>query len=378
MDSDLQGELAETASRGEDQATKMRRLRAEFPVLTHQAYLNAGTDGPLPTRAVRAAGAELQWQADHGRFAEHIMRRGMHAGALTDGYAALLGADGDRVALTTCTSEGMMVVVAGLDLRPGDEIVTSDEEHPGLLGALQVARELWGVSVRMVPLAEIAEAVGTRTRLVACCHVGWMTGSLAPAELGALDVPVVLDGAQAVGAIHVDVGELRCAAYAGSGQKWLCGPDGIGMLYVSPELQERLAVTRRSYVTFVDPDSGLDAKLHASGRRYSAPALPAELLSCARAALEVLEEAGWAAIHERARSLAAQLAELLRERGRVVAPRDATTLVAFHSPDPDAELEQLAGNGVIVRSIPGRPWLRASVGAWNNEDDLQQLLTALT
>lgn len=378
MDSDPQGELAEPAPRAEDGAMTMRRLRAEFPVLIHQAYLNAGTDGPLPSGAVRAASAELQWQADHGRFVEHIMRRGALANAVKVGYATLLGADEDRVALTTCTSDGLMVVVSGLNLRPGDEILTSDEEHPGLLGALQVARDLWGASVRMVPLAEIAQAVGKRTRLVACCHVGWMSGSLAPAELAALDVPVVLDGAQAVGAIGVDVGELRCAAYAGSGQKWLCGPDGMGMLYVSPELQERLAVTRRSYVSFVDPDCGLDAKLHSSARRYAAPALPAEVLACAREALQLLEETGWAAIYERGRSLAAHLAELLRERGRVVAPRDATTLVAFHSPDPTAEVKQLVGNGVIVRPIPGRPWLRASVGAWNNEDDLQQLLTALT
>ena len=76
-----------------------------------------------------------------------------------------------------------------------------------------------------------------RTRLVACSHVSWMSGRLAPAELARLDVPVVLDGAQGVGAVPVDVRELGCDAYAGAGQKWLCGPDGLGMLYVAPALQ---------------------------------------------------------------------------------------------------------------------------------------------
>lgn len=374
---DVPDDPAEQASYGDDGAARMRRLRDEFPVLRHQAYLNAGTDGPLPARAVRAASAELEWQAEHGRFAEHFMRRGMLAVAVKESYAALLGAGGDHVALTTCTSEGLMVVVSGLSLGPGDEILTSDEEHPGLLGALQVARDLWGVSTRMVPLAEIAQAVSPRTRLVACSHVGWVSGALAPAELGDLDVPVLLDGAQGVGAIPVDVHELGCDAYAGSGQKWLCGPDGTGMLYVAPELQERLAVTRRGYLSYVDPDSGLDATLHPNARRYGAPALSAETLACARGALEVLEAAGWTAIFEHARGLATGLADLLRERGRIVAPRDATTLVSFESPDPGAELTRLAETGVIVRDIPGRPWLRASVGAWNTEEDLERLLAGL-
>src|SRR5205814_2264258 len=97
--------------------------------------------------------------------------------------------------LTTCTTEGMAQVIEGLELAPGDEILTSDEEHPGLLGALIAARELRGVEIRTAPLAQLAEAVGSATRLVACSHVGWMSGAYAPAALGELDVPVLLDGA---------------------------------------------------------------------------------------------------------------------------------------------------------------------------------------
>ncbi len=108
---------------------------------------------------------------------------------------------------------------------------------PGCSARLGAARELHGVAIREVPLAEIAEAVGSSTRLVACSHVGWMSGFFAPAELADVDVPVLLDGAQGVGAVPVDVKKLGCDAYAGAGQKWLCGPDGLGMLYVTPELR---------------------------------------------------------------------------------------------------------------------------------------------
>ncbi|HEX4189117.1 MAG TPA: aminotransferase class V-fold PLP-dependent enzyme [Solirubrobacteraceae bacterium] len=355
-----------------------RGLRAEFPVLSRLAYLNAGTDGPLATQAVAAAAHELERELEHGRTGTHFERRKQLTEELRGAYSTVLGCDPADVAITTCTTEGIAVTVGGLGLHAGDEILTSDEEHPGLLGALGAARSLNGVEVREVPLPQIAEAVGPRTRLVACSHVGWMSGLVAPAELAELDVPVLLDGAQGVGAIEVDVRALGCDAYAGAGQKWLCGPDGTGMLYVTPELRERLAVSRRGYGNLADPGAGLDAELHADARRFDSLALGAELLSCALSAIRVLEGAGWGELHERARELASRLAGLLPEHGREPAPRGETTLVSFSSTDPEAEREHLAENGVIVRNIPGRPWLRASVGAWNDDDDLDRLLGALS
>lgn len=352
-------------------------LREQFPVLRSCAYLNAGTDGPLPARAAQAARAELDRELSHGRAQAHFERRQQLTDALRAAYAAVLGADAGDVALTTSTTEGMAQVIAGLDLRPGDEILTSDEEHPGLLGALSAARELRGVSVREVPLAAVAEAVGPRTRLVACSHVGWVSGSLAPAELAQLEVPVLLDGAQGVGAVPVDVRALGCHAYAGAGQKWLCGPDGTGMLYVRPDFRERIAVTRRGYANLEDPNAGLDARPHPDARRFDTLALNAETVACALASIRVLQAAGWPAVHEHACALAHRLVELLAQAGREAAPRAHTTLVSFPSPDPPAERERLAEQGVVVRYIPGRPWLRASVGAWNDEQDLQRLLHGL-
>jgi len=353
-------------------------LRAEFPVLERLAYLNAGTDGPLPAAAVAAAQAELTRELSDGRAMAHFERRSELSDQLRAGYAQTLGADAADVALTTCTTEGMAQVIGGLELAAGDEIVTSDEEHPGLLGALGAARELRGVSVREVPLAQVAAAAGPRTALVACSHVGWVSGSFAPAELAELDVPVLLDGAQGLGAVALDMSALGCDAYAGAGQKWMCGPDGTGALFVSAQLRERLSVQRRAYSNLDDPNSGLDARVHADARRFDAPSLNAETLACALGAYRVLESAGWPQVQERARTLAARLAELLSERGREVAPRGDSTLVSFTSADPEAERTALADAGVIVRNIPARPWLRASVGAWNNEQDLHRLLDALS
>jgi selenocysteine lyase/cysteine desulfurase len=384
-------------------------LREQFPVLRNLAYLNAGTDGPLPHAAVQAAAAELQREAEEGRAGRHFERRGELNRSLRAAYASILGCAAEDTALTTCTTEGLAVVLGGLQLARGEEILTSDEEHPGLLGALAAERALRGVAVRTAPWSELPAAVGPRTRLVAVSHVSWQTGRLAPtAELADTGVPVLLDGAQGVGAVPTDVHALRCAAYAGAGQKWLCGPDGTGLLYVAPELHERLAVARRGYANLADPGAGLDAGLHADARRFDTLSLGAETVACALAAFQVLERAGWARVHERARLLAAELAERLAALGREVVGRQTAhgrgvvgrrtgrgypapasesgepaldghlgTLVTFSSPDPLAEREHLAEQGVVLRDIPGRPWLRASVGAWNDERDLDRLLDAL-
>jgi selenocysteine lyase/cysteine desulfurase len=352
-------------------------LREQFPVCERIAYLNAGTDGPLPAAAAQAAAGELQAQATRGRAAEHFERRRELAEQLRGAYARALGCESDEVALTTCTSEGLSCVIDGLGLSEGEEILTSEEEHPGLLGALSAAHRLNGVSVRAVPFMRIAEAVGPRTVLVACSHVSWMTGKVIPAELAEIEVPVVLDGAQGVGAVSVDVRSLGCDAYAGAGQKWLCGPDGVGMLYVAPTLRERLAVRRRGYGNLADPGAGLEASLHDDARRFDTFALSAEALACALVATQTLEQAGWTAVHERAIALSERLVEMLKAAGRDTAPRGASTLVSFASANPVAERARLAELGVVLRDIPEHPRLRASVGAWNDESDLERLLAAL-
>ena len=138
-------------------------LRDEFPVLERVAYLNAGTDGPVPRAASELARGELTAQTEEGRLWPHFERRQALTADLRAGYASLLGCDVDDVAVTTGTSYGLGCVLAGLDLGPGDEIVTSDNEHPGLLGPLIAARHR-GATVRAVPFAELAERGRARRR----------------------------------------------------------------------------------------------------------------------------------------------------------------------------------------------------------------------
>jgi selenocysteine lyase/cysteine desulfurase len=353
-------------------------LRAQFPVLRTIAYLNAGTNGPLPAAGIAAACAELEREQAQGRGAmSYFERRQALVGELRAAYAERVGCLPADLALTTSTTEGVARVLLALELRAGEQIVTSDEEHPGVLGPL-VAQRARGVEVRTAPWADVADAVGPRTRLVVCSHVSWRSGRFAPLEaLAQLDVPLLLDGAQGAGAVPVDVALLAAGAYAAAGQKWLCGPEGTGLLYISEALRERMRSPAPGYVNLVDPGAGLEAAPHADARAYDAPVLPAASLAQAAASLAVLREAGWDVVHANAAALAATAADALHERGRDVLARDRTTLVSWREPDAAAAAERLAARGVVVRSLPGEDLLRASFGGWSTTDDLERLLAAL-
>ena len=354
-------------------------LRAEFSGLAQRAYLNAGTCGPLPRSAVRAAVEVLDGAQAEGRSTAYFDAMMDLRGRQRAAYAALLGAEPIDVALTTCTSDGMVRVLGGLRLRPGDEVLTAPDEHPGLLGPLATLRDRTGVEVRTAPFERLHEEVGPRTRLVACSHVSWITGAVRPEGLAALgdDVPVLLDGAQGVGAIPTDVRALGCAFYAGAGQKWLCGPVGTGMLWVDPAWGERVAPLGMTYMNLDEPSRALDSPPQPGARRHDAPALSAEASAVAVAAHDTLAAAGWGSVHARARALAARFAERLEAEGFAVAPRGETTLVAWEVDDPAAVSRRLAADGVIVRDLPGTGFVRASVGAWNDEGDLERLLRGL-
>src|SRR5205814_247174 len=131
------------------------------------------------------------------------------------------------------------------------------------------------------------------------------------------------------------------------------------------------------YLNLAEPGQGLDTEPWPDARAYDAPAIPLEAWAAALTAHEVLAEFGWADVHTRATSLAAWLADELRERGRPVAPRGETTLVTWEQPGAGELPARLAEQGIVVRNLPGTPYVRASVGAWNDETDLERLLAAI-
>ncbi|HET9102846.1 MAG TPA: aminotransferase class V-fold PLP-dependent enzyme [Solirubrobacteraceae bacterium] len=351
------------------------QFRAQFPVLERLHYLNAGTEGPLSRRAADAVRERIELETGSGRAGKPYFEGVMAlAQALREAYARIMHCEPGSVALTGSTTDGVNTVIGGLDWSPGDEVVTSDEEHPGLLGPLARIASRFGVTVTVAPFAEVAAAVGPRTRLIATSHVSWASGRIIDsAALRATGVPFLLDAAQGIGAVPVDVAELGCRYYAASGQKWLSGPEGSGCLYVAADALETLSVPWPGYGSFADPGDALHSAPAEGAKRFDLGFPPGMRSAWALASIAVLEDAGLDWVTGRAADLAAGLADALAAHGLRVVPRDRSTLVSWHSDDADADVARLAEAGFIVRSIPSHGYLRASVGAWCSEEELAEL-----
>jgi L-cysteine/cystine lyase len=132
-----------------------------------------------------------------------------------------------------------------------------------------------------------------------------------------------------------------------------------------------------SYVSFEDPAAGLEGGFKETAARFDTPSLSREAAAMSLASIRVLEETGWDALHERAAAQSRRLADQLRDSGRAVMPRGATTLVTWEDPYAEETRDRLAAAGIAVRNLPKRALLRASVGAWNDDSDLERLLSAL-
>ena len=354
----------------------MKAVRSEFPIPERVAYMNAGSNGPVPQRAVDAATEALQLQVDAGRGGQQFFEAVFGAAErLRPRVASVLGCAPAELALTANTTDSVNTVLSALGLQRGDVVLTSDQEHPGVLGPLNVLRRARGIEVRQAPFAEIAAAVTPDVRLVACSHVSWVNGDVVDAAaLAAADPQVLLDGAQGLGAVPLSVKELGCDFYAATGQKWLCGPNGIGYLYVREELIDELPAARPGYLTFEDPGDALNSPLKADAHRFDSAAAAPEHFAWAAASLDVLEEPGLSEAQAYAADQAATLAATLAERGATVARRGRTTLVSWEDPEPEASVERLRDEGVVIRNLPGTAYVRASIGPWNDQSDVDRLL----
>ena len=354
--------------------------RARFPVLARFAYLNAGTFGPLARTTLEAMETLRRWEGENGRggstyFNAMIERRER----VRELFAAQIGAQAADLALTDSTTQGVHVVVTGLALRPEDEIVTTDAEHFGLTGPLIASgARLRIAKVRGARAADlfdlITAEVTPRTRLIAISAVSWLDGAVFPwRELGeSTGVPVLVDGAQGAGALAVDA--TGADFYTVSAQKWLCGPDATGALYVrEPDALQPKLVAYPSAESYDIAAGTWQPKEGA--RRFDTTFTPATSLAGLEAALADLPDGRF----ERARELTERCRTLLAEQGHdVVSEAGQGTLVTFRwDGDTTEAAAKLYERGVILRELQGTGTLRASVGWWNDGSDLERLVEGL-
>jgi L-cysteine/cystine lyase len=361
----------------------LNAVRAGLPVLERLAYLNAGTNGPLPRRSAEVMSRALERDLTEGRSSEAYFES-LLAGReeLRAALADVLGTAADNIALASSTTEGCNVVIAGLGIGPGDEVVTTDSEHPGLFGGLKAS----GADLRVVELQELPgedtlgaleDAVSERTRLIALSHVSWLTGALFPVrELAGRGIPLLVDGAQAAGAIPVDVEEIGCDFYTVSAQKWLLGPDVTGALYIEPSRAEELRMAFPSYSSW-DWEAPERYTPKTTAARFDPGWVPLGSVDGLLESLAFAREAGEERF-DHARAMARRLRELLSDRSEVVTEPDQATIVTWRAEGPSEEVvARLAEAGVVIRDLPGLGLLRASCGFWTSDEDLERLVAGL-
>ena len=345
-------------------------VRAAYPVLDQFAYLNAGTNGPLARATVEAMLAEELVDLTQGRGGEPYFSRAL---GMRDEVRAKLAAHFDvepaQVALTRSTTDGCNIVLAGLELGPEDEVVTTDVEHFGLIGPLHAS----GAKIVAAPEDKVVEAVTDRTRLVAISHVSWVTGQLArPGGDQGRDRPAGPRRRRAVG--------RRAPDSAGRGRL---------LRRLLPEVAVRPGRDRRARRLASRTSSASRCRATSPRRSISrtAPSLRAKERSDSTAAGSARPPSrGFplrsTSILTGASSAIAQMAAkcraALEERFEVVTKPDQAGLVTFRpTSDPTELVEKLRGEGVIVRELPGRNLIRVSCGYWTSDDDLERLLGGL-
>lgn len=376
------------------------RVRSEFQFPSSIAHLNTGSIGASPrvvTGALVDALSKLEADPYHNTWG------GLAAGMdeTRRQAAEFIGADLDEVCLVRNTTEGMNLVATGLDLQPGDEILTSNHEHGGGMVCWQYLREHRGVKVNYMKMPNpvtdkqqllqvIERHLTPKTRACSFMHVDTITGMQMPfADIAALtrprDILLVADAAQTPGMLAVDVKQLGLDALASSSHKWLLAPKGSGLLYVRKEVQDR-----------IHPIS-----LHSGYGAYSASVGTRDVANLLGhgAAIEFHNTIGRERIEARCRQLSMRVRRNLQQipRLKLLTPEQpelSSGIVSFAvdgMPNGEVHKKLWEEHGLIVKVAQGTyvyteqqgklgenyNALRFSTHIYNNESQVDQLAEAL-
>jgi cysteine desulfurase/selenocysteine lyase len=357
-------------------------VRREFPALANWTYLNTATFGQLPRRGTEAVAKHFEHRdelacSDFLSWFDDLER-------LRGKIGRLIHCTAEDIAFIPNASTALGILLAGLDWRAGDRILTLEHEFPNNLYAPGLLDRA-GVEPVECTWERFYDSVDSRTRLVAISSVNYNTGFAPPLsevaeflrERGAL---LYIDGTQSVGALTFDASRIQPDMLAVHGYKWMISPNGAGFMYVHPSLRERLrpnVLGWRSHRDWRNVDNlhhGVP-ELTDSAEKYEGGWVPFALLCAMEASIDLMLEIGPALIEERVLGLAAKAREVLSEKGATVAEwRSPIVAARFKDRDVSALARELKGKRVLVAARRGR--LRVSPHFYNTEQDLEMLSRA--
>ena len=372
-------------------------------------YFQTGTYGPASDSVLQTVRETMESEARHGPATPagrqaHIEREA----AARSGLARLLNVKEEELGIETNTSRAMQQIVRGLGWRSGDEFVMTTLEHVSTYGLSHSLEQEYGVKVKVleadveddVLLADLAAALNERTRLVCLSHIASPNGRFLPVKKAAAiahdaGVPVMLDLAQSVGQMPVDLQELDCDYAVGSGHKWLLGPMGTGYMFIS---EKQIPGFRSNFIPdrspWALPDDSTPAPT-ARSRTEIGTYNHALVVGLGRA-VEIMESIGLDTMQLRIANLTHRLRSGLTQidRARVITPLDmeksagitSVMFDQFAKTDMDGLVARLQErHRTVVKSQwltaappdPAKVGMRISVAAFNNEDEVDRLLEGI-
>jgi selenocysteine lyase/cysteine desulfurase len=372
-------------------------VRSAYPVLDEVTYLNIGTYGVMPDPALKTF-IELETEFER-KGAASTMNLGAMANDTRERIAKLVGANAKEIAFTRNATDGINLVLAGLTWQPGDEVITTTQEHEAINHPLLYLAATKGIIVRRFePTADGAEAVkrieavaSARTRLIALSHVTCETGTRLPARqicewATAHNVLSLLDCAQSLGAFGVNVREIGCDYLTSNGHKWLCGPKGTGVFYgkLDKLVQLNPAHVGAGSLAWVDLTSGA-AEAWASGLRFEYGTRATALFAGLGASLDWFDGLGWANVYGHIAALSDYAKRRISERPhlQLLSPQAfeaSSGLVVFKAPGNVChEIGRALREKykIVVRLIPHYNAVRVTTAHFNNEADIDKLVLAL-
>jgi selenocysteine lyase/cysteine desulfurase len=378
------------------------QVRGQFPVTQDTIYMNTGWSGPSPSPVVAAIKERLDLELRQGPTTPPVMEAGRQVQTdAREAFSSLLGVSADEITLTQNTTEGLNIVINGIDWRPGDQVITYGPEHSSVLIPAYFLGGRQGVTVKVVPLAsneapesileKTEAAITDRTRLLFFSHVQYTSGLRMPAEgLRELTrrrgVWMLLDGAQTAGHIALDLRALGCEFYSVAGHKWLLGPDGVGALYIREDMIPQ--VTPRKVSGRAAPshdDHGSFEPETASIRKFELTTTSVALWAGLAEAVRFHQAIGSEAVEARAVELAAHAKGALSDIGAVTvhSPLEGpgcTGLVSFsvRGWEPaDVTKALWEEDRVVSRQVRELGAVRLSLHLFNTEDEVDQVVAAV-
>jgi L-cysteine/cystine lyase len=368
--------------------------RSYFLALQDKIYLNFGGQGTLPTPAITAMQSAYLEGQKYGPFSRRALDWVAEQEHLTrTALAETLNVATTDITLTQSTTQGCAIVLWGWPWQPGDHLLLSDGEHPGVVANVAQLARKFGVTWSTCPLSYctdnsvtiLEQFIQPTTRMLVLSHILWHTGEVLPlAEIGAFcaarNIKLLVDGAQSLGILPLDLTGVDF--YAATGHKWLCGPAGLGVLYIHPQYRESLQPTHcgwRGLQGFTDGQP----QWSADGQRHEIATTAWELGVGLRASLTLHQS--WGTASQRYERLTHTARALWTELGtiphltRLLPYPPSSGLVSFRMAhhEPETLAQMLEQRGICVRAVAAGACVRASVHYLSTTQEVQQLAQVL-